>query len=289
MWQFSKFFISLLILAAFGCQKRESAAPAKPTVLVSVPSYLYFVERIAGDSVTALSLTPPGSNPHIYEPSPKEVQHFRQAALWIRLGEPSDVKTHAVLKEQSPDMRIVDIADGIATLPLCEGHCHDHDHDAMQDLHIWLSPRLAIKQAETIAQHLSRLLPEHRSDYEKKLALFLEELRDLDREITEALASKSGSSVLVSHPAFAYFCQDYHITQLSIEVEGKEALPQDVTALLALAKMHHIASVIAEPQYSDKGAKLIAENLKVPVYTIDPYSREYMTNLRFIAEVMAKS
>src|SRR5690242_18946248 len=141
----------LLFFVAWGCGKRE-AAPSKPAVLVSVPNYPYFVERIAGDTVTALSLTPPGSNPHIYEPTPKEVQQFRKAAVWIKLGEPSDVKTHDVLKEQSPEMRIVNIADGIGSLPLYE-RCHPA-HDHRQDLNNRPSPKLAIKQAERIAEHL---------------------------------------------------------------------------------------------------------------------------------------
>jgi hypothetical protein len=55
------------------------------------------------------------------------------------------------------------------------------------------------------------------------------------------------------------------------------------------AKKQKISHVIAEPQYSDKGAKLIAENLHVPVYVIDPYSQEYMNNLRLLAEVIAQS
>ncbi len=291
------YFCILLCFAAFGCEKK-AVTPSKPIVLVSVPSYLYFVERIAGDTVTALSLTPPGANPHIYEPAPKEVQRFRQASLWIRLAEPSDKKTHTVLKEQSRGMRIVDVAEGIPLLPSCEGlhavgkpHHHHHcsDHEDANDLHIWLSPKLAQRQAETIARHLSELLPENKEYYDKALALFLTELKDLDKEIASSLAPKSGSAVLVSHPAFAYFCQDYRLTQYSIEIEGKEPLPQDITAILTMAKTHKIANIIVEPQYSDKGAQLIAENLKVPVCVIDPYSQDYMKNLRIIAEIMARS
>lgn len=285
----------LLCFAAAGCGKKESSAPAKPIVLVSVPSYLYFVQRIAGDTVTAVSLTPPGANPHIYEPTPKEVQQFRHASLWIRLGEPSEKKTYTVLKEQSHGMRIVDITEGISLLPVCEGqhsigkghsHCH---HEEGMDLHIWLSPKLAEKQAETIAKQLSELLPNNKDAYERALALFLSDLKTLSEEIRSLLTAKNGSAVLVSHPAFAYFCQDYHLTQFSIETEGKEPLPQDITYILNMAKKHKIANVIIEPQYSDKGAQLIAESLEVPVYIIDPYSQEYMKNLRFIAEVMAKT
>lgn len=280
----------LLLCAAFGCAKKP-AAPAKPIVLVSVPSYLYFVERIGGDTVTTLSLTPPGANPHIYEPTPKEVEQFRQASLWVRLGEPSDQKTYVVLKEQSKNLRIIDIKEGIPLLSTacCQHHHHSHDHQDSQDLHIWLSPKLAQDQAKTITRHLSALLPENKASYENALVLFLKELEELDIDIASRLASKSGSVLLVSHPAFAYFCRDYHLDQLSIEVEGKEPLPQDITTLLAKAKSHKISHVIAEPQYSDKGAKLIAENLQVPVHVIDPYSPEYMNNLRKLAEVIAQS
>jgi zinc transport system substrate-binding protein len=290
----------LLLFAACGCEKKaialtsaRTSASAKPIVLVSVPSYLYFVERIGGDTVTPLSLAPAGANPHIYEPTPKEVEKFRQASLWFRLGDPSEQKTYTVLKEQSKALCIIDITEGISLLPACGHHHHDHGHhhhdEDTRDLHIWLSPKLAQSQAKTIARHLSDLLPENRASYDRALTLLLKELEDLDAEIASRLAPKSGSCVLVSHPAFAYFCQDYHLDQLSIEVEGKEPLPQDITALLIQARKHKIAQVIAEPQYSDKGAKLIAECLQVPVCVIDPYSQDYMNNLRLLAEAVAQS
>lgn len=282
----------LLLFTVFGCDRKKSTS-TKPIVLVSIPSYLYFVERIAGDTVETLSLTPPGANPHIYEPTPKEVQRFRQASLWIRLKEPSDQKTYTVLKEQSKSLRIVDITDGIPLLSVydhqhtgCKAHSHGSDHD-ITDLHIWLSPKLAQRQAEAISRYLSELLPQNKELYDNALALFLSDLKDLDTEITELLSSKNGSSVLTSHPAFAYFCQDYHLHQLSIEVEGKEPLPQDITSILRAAKDQKISSIIAEPQYSDKGAQLIAKNLGVPVYVIDPYSQEYLKTLRTLAEIMA--
>ncbi len=284
----------LFFFAASSCEKKQPIS-SKPIVLVSVPSYLYFVERIAGDTVAALSLTPPGANPHIYEPTPKEVQQFRRAALWIRLGEPSEKKTYTVLKEQSRDMRMIDITEDIPLLPISEReseHAHHHSHSLCaesSDLHIWLSPRLAQKQARTIAQHLCELQPQYKECYERALNAFLCELQDLDKDITFLLAPKSGSALLVSHPAFAYFCQDYHLSQFSIEIEGKEPLPQDVTSILIMAKKHNIAHVIVEPQYSDKGAQLIAENLEVPVYVVDPYSQEYMKNMRYLAEIVAKS
>lgn len=282
----------LFFFAASSCEKRESL-PSKPIVLVSVPSYLYFINRIAGDTVTAHSLIPAGANPHIYEPAPKQVQQFRQAVLWIRLGELSEKKTYTILKDQSCSMRIVDITQGIPLLPFEGTHSRGKSHHCGRtdenDLHIWLSPKLAKQQAKTIASHLCDLFPQNRERYEKALASFLMDLDVLDKEITALLFSKKGSAILVSHPAFSYFCQDYDLTQLSIEIEGKDPLPQNVTSILKKAREYKVATIIIEPQYSDKGAQLIAECLKLPLCIVDPYAEDYLKNMKHIAEIAAKS
>jgi zinc transport system substrate-binding protein len=200
------------------------------------------------------------------------------------LGEPSDQKAYQVLK-QGPT-RIADITEGLALLPLTEGHsCHEHIHN---DLHIWLSPKLAQRQAEMIARHLSVLLPENQMLYERALAELLADLHKVDEEIRAELAPKHGSAILVSHPAFAYFCKEYALEQLSIEIEGKEPLPQDIQTLLQRIKEHNIVSVLSEPQYSDKAAKLMADHLHAAVYEIDPYAPDYLDNLRRLAHVIAQ-
>jgi len=282
--------VTLIILVCTGCE-RQAAIPAKPIVLVSVPPYLYFAKRIAGDTVTLLTLVPPGTNPHIYEPTPKQVQAFRKAALWIRLGEPAEQKIYQVLKEQCPQMQIADVTQGVPLLALCD-HCDQDAHpvhtEEGKDLHIWLSPKWAQTQAQTIAQHLSALLPEHRERYQHALQLLLDDLKTVEQEIHARLAARKGHAIVVSHPAFAYFCQDYGLKQLSIESEGKDPLPQQIASLLKRAKEEQIALVIAEPQYSDKGALRIAECLHVPLHTIDPYAEAYLDNVKHIAEVLGK-
>ncbi|HKZ00332.1 MAG TPA: zinc ABC transporter substrate-binding protein, partial [Rhabdochlamydiaceae bacterium] len=144
-------------------------------MLVSLPPYLYFVERIAEDTVNVATLVPPGSNPHTYEPTPKEVESAFKAALWLRLGESYDKKILNVLKEHSPKLDVVDMTQGISLLEECEhdhatedsAHCHTPSDG--RDLHIWLSPKLAKTQAETIAAALSKLLPDNTQKYEENL------------------------------------------------------------------------------------------------------------------------
>ena len=101
----------------------------RPTVLVSVPPYVYFVQRIAGDTVDIETLVPAGANPHIYEATPKEVQRHQNASLWIYLGESFDRKALQFFKDAKNPIQIVDIAKGTDLLPVCEeehAHCHHH-------------------------------------------------------------------------------------------------------------------------------------------------------------------
>jgi zinc transport system substrate-binding protein len=286
MRKFTLVLCTLSLFLAFGCQKRNTTS-SKPIVLVSAPPYLDFVQRIAGETVTALSLVPVGANPHIYEPTPKEMEHLREAALWLRLGEPSDQKAYSILKE-SP-MHIADITEGLALLPLAHSGCsHAHHEHESHDLHVWLSPKLAAQQAKIISAHLCALLPENKERYEEALLNLLSDLQCAHEEISKLLASKSGSALLVSHPAFTYFCNDYNLEQLSIEVEGKEPLPQDIHSLFCRIKERTIHSILTQPQYSDKAAKLMAEHLQLPIYEIDPYAQDYFKNLNLLAERIAE-
>ncbi len=282
-------FLLVLLLPLSSCEKRPSALGEKPTVLVSVPPYIYFVDKIAQGLVDIESLVPAGANPHIYEATPKEVQRYQKAALWIYLGETLDKKVLHVLKDRHKAVRVVDVSQKIPLLSYCnEEHDHDHCHHEGADLHIWLSPVLAKQQAETIGAALMDLLPESKEQIRKNLENFLEELDQLNAEISSLLAPMKDRAILVSHPAFAYFCRDYHMVQLSIEVEGKDPLPKDVTEIIQKAKSYHIQSVLLEPQYSNKGAELIAESMHLPTHMVDPYSENYSANLLSIAKVIAE-
>jgi zinc transport system substrate-binding protein len=281
----SSLLLSLLLVMA-SCSKPEKKQ-ASPTVLVSIPPYAYFVEKIAGDTLSIQTLVPAGANPHHYEPSPKQIQQARASALWVAVGEPAEQKMALVMKEQNPQIAILDLS---TQLPLLE-HEHQgcsHHHEESRDLHFWLSPKLAKKQAELIAERLIAVFPENASIYKVRLAQFVEELTQLDREIAFLLKPQKGQAILASHAAFGYFCQDYGLIQLAIESEGKDPLPKEAERTLSQAEKLHIKSVLLQAQYNNKGAELIAEKLHLPTYLIDPYSADYMENMRYLAEIIAQ-
>jgi len=270
-----KIIISILslLLLFIGCTtpEKKSSSPII-TVAVSLPPYTYFVNKIALDTVAVVPIVPAQSNPHLFEPTPKQVQAIQEAQLWIRSHESFEDKILTVLKEQNPNLSIIDLS---ANLP-----------KEITDRHIWLSPRLAQEQATQIAHALTQLSPHHAAFYQKNLNQFIEELKILDSEITIQLAPFKNKAILTSHPAFGLFCRDYGLIQLSIECEGKDPLPRDLEHTLAQAKIHQIAHILLQPQYNNRGAEMIADHLSLPISTIDPYAHNYIENLRHITQMI---
>ncbi len=281
----------ILLLPLTSCGEQEKPLEGKPLVLVSVPPYIYFVDRIAAGAVEVASLIPAGVSPHIYEATPREVQRHQSAALWIYLGESFDKRTLDFFKKSRKPIEIFPVTQGIDLLSYCkeEGRtCPHHAHEEGKDLHIWLSPRLAKKQAEGIAIALGELLPAQKQQFGANLKNFLRELDELDAEIAALLAPMQGKAILVSHPAFAYFCRDYDLVQLSIEMEGKDPLPQHVTQILAKAKQLPRPKRAHRAPVQQQRGELIAQSLGLPTHLVDPYAENYSENLLEIAKVIAE-
>lgn len=258
-----------------------------PTVLVSFAPYRYFVQQIAKDKLKVEVMVPPGASAHTYEPTSKQMIRASKAAIWFRIGEPFEAKAVQALKSASPSMEIVDLRQNI---PLLQGACcHHHGHNCGEDLHIWMSPKLAKIQVKTIGEALMAHYPKEKQFFAENLSEFLKRLDDLDEFIAQKLAPLENRYLLVSHPAYGYYCQDYHLTQIPIECEGKDPTGRQMTALLNKTRELHIHYILTQPQYSDKAALLVASQIGAKAISVDPYSENYIESLKQITSIIAEN
>lgn len=254
-------------------------------VLVSVAPHKFFVEKIAKESIEVNLMVPAGASSHTYEPTPRQMIAAGRAKIWFVIGEPFENRAIQALTSHHPELKIIDLKKGV-DLIYAEGHkgcC-----PGGVDLHFWLSPRQAQIQAKTIAESLMEAFPKKAPFYQANLQSFLKELQEIDQEISTILNSPQNRSILVSHPAYGYFCRDYHLQQFAIEVEGKDPAPQQMTKLLQKAKQNCIKTIFIQKQYNNKAAILVAEVLNARLVTLDPYSENYFTTLREIAHAFAR-
>jgi zinc transport system substrate-binding protein len=269
-----KLFISLLIL--FG-----GALPAQVHVLVSIAPQKYLVEWIAQEHVRVDVLVPPGANSHTYEPTSKQTLLARRGKIWFRIGESFEKRMLPLLE----NTRIVDQRDGIDLIQAGCGCCTQDAHDP----HIWLSPRLLKKLAAQMTRVLSEADPEHRDQFAEKLATFEAACSRLDEECARLLTYEHPKIVVVSHPAFGYFCRDYGLEQLSIEMEGREPTPRYLMTLIETARAHEVKTVFLQQQHNPKGGKRVAQEIGAQTVYIDPYTENVLDNLHSIARWFSQS
>lgn len=284
-----KLLLLLLIPLFFGCTKKEPVSE-KPNLLVTIAPYAYFVERIVGNTADVTTLVPPGVNLHVYEPTPRQVERALQALIWFRIEEPLETKVVQVFKEQKPETKIVNLQEGLDLLSDHEAvelsPCIGHHHD--KDLHTWLSPKFALKQAGVIAKNLIALFPENKALYETNFNQLSQDLRILDQTLSTVLKPYKGEAILVSHPALGYFCHDYDLIQLSVECEGKDPRPKDIEKILQKTRTYKVRCALLQAGFNNRGAMLIGEKLQLPIYQIDPYAENYLKNMQEIAGHIAR-
>jgi len=287
-WLFS--FVLFFLVGATpylsGVQEQDDSSH---TVIVSVAPHQFFVEKVAGNTVKILLFVPANASSHTFEPTPKQMLAASHADLWFGIGETFETRALQALQQSKHPVQFVDLRKGVPLITAEEDGAHHHHccHANCADLHIWLSPKLAQIQIETIAAALTERYPENAELYQHNLAQFLKELQDLDQEITQTLAPLKNRVIMVSHPAYGYFTRDYHLKQLSIEFEGKDPTPRQLTQVLENARNAKISTIFIQMQYNNKGARLIADELKAKIVVLDPYSGNYIESMREIARQFA--
>lgn len=270
--------------------------------MVSLPPYRDFVKRIAGDSILVEVLVPPGFDPHVFDPSPKEINMIASTSLWVNVGMPFETRLLNAAKQVNQQMQVLNLQDHVDRIleskttkilelegKKKEHHHHGHDsccHTSGYDPHIWMSPKMMIRQVQAINLALGSILPEKREQFNHNTQELLHDLQSLDEEISNELTPFRGESLLVSHPSLGYFCRDYNLLQISIEMEGKDPLPREVQEIVNQLKQRKINCVFIEPQFNNRGAKLIAEMMDLDVIEFNPLSEKYFHMIRYITHAI---
>ncbi len=299
--------ITLTVLSFQGCKDSApvendpaSNVPAsKPVVYVPVPPYQYVFERLAGDLIDLRVIAGEGDDPHSYSPTPKQVADMAQANLlcsgelgfegnyFVKVGDGTNGPKQLHLLEH---------------LNLLEGHCdhpshktesteddHDHEHEDLNDPHVWLSPATLLTQVDYIAAELKQLLPpEKAGEVDENLTRFKEELTQVQKEVGDALASHQGLKFYVYHGAFAYFARDFGVEQIAIEIANRSPTARQLATIVEQAKTEGVKLIFVQPQFDPTSATALAESIGGRVAPLDPLKKDIIANLRNIAKAITE-
>ncbi len=286
-WVFTPvlFFINMMFLMNFPV----ASADDRLRVFVSILPQKYFVEQIGGDHVDVSVMTPPGADPHTYEPKPRQMVALAGAKVYFAVGVSFETVWLEKIAAANPGMRIVHTDAGIKKIPMTSddahgehrhGEDHDHHHTAA-DPHVWTAPPLVKIMAGTIQTALSEIDPAHGKIYKANLKAFFSEIDKIDQEFNDLFSKdKNGISFMVFHPSWGYFAHCYGLNQIPVEIEGKDPKPAQFQSLIEEARTRGIKVIFVQPQFSTRSAETVAQAIGGQVVIADPLAYDWADNLR---------
>lgn len=277
------YILTLFILSACGNTTQKSE---KPILTVTLEPLRYFTEAIAGNNYEVVSMVPKGSSPESYDPTPQQLVNLSKSQAYFRIGyigfEQAWMKK---LEANCPNMKVFDTSKGI-DLIRDKGHWHgDHFHEGGVEPHVWNSTQNALIIADNIYQALCELDSTHQEDYQKRLDVLKQTIRQTDANV-RTLVENADSTFLIYHPALSYFARDYGLKQVSIEEGGKEPSPAQLKALIETCRNENVHTIFVQQEFDQRNAQLIANELGVNIVSINPLSYDWVKEMIRIAEAL---
>ena len=277
------YILTLFILSACGNTTQRSE---KPILTVTLEPLRYFTEAIAGNNYEVVSMVPKGSSPESYDPTPQQLVNLSKSQAYLRIGyigfEQAWMKK---LEANCPNMKVFDTSKGI-DLIRDKGHWHgDHFHEGGVEPHVWNSTQNALIIADNIYQALCELDSTHQEDYQKRLDVLKQTIRQTDANV-RTLVENADSTFLIYHPALSYFARDYGLKQVSIEEGGKEPSPAQLKTLIETCRNENVHTIFVQQEFDQRNAQLIANELGVNIVSINPLSYDWVKEMIRIAEAL---
>ena len=284
----ASFIAPLLLLTACGGQGTSH----EQRLTVTMEPQRYFVERIAGDHWEVHTVVPPGQSPETYEPTPREMMAVAESQAYLRIGRIGfEMAWMPTIQENNPHLRVFDLSEGVTWIEgQCAHHDHTHDHDHHHggiDPHIWNATRTAQIIARNTLAALCAMDPAHVSDYEANYRALTAEIDSTGRILHAMLDTLSHRTFVIYHPALTYFADEYGLTQLSIEADGKEPSAASMKALVDEAREAGVRVVFVQQEFDRKHAESMAAEIGARIVMINPLSADWKTEMLRIAQSLA--
>ncbi|MCF0223109.1 MAG: zinc ABC transporter substrate-binding protein [Fibrobacter sp.] len=270
----------------------------KLTIAVTLQPYAKLVHQIGGDKIQIVTMIPPEADPHTYEPKPSILKEFSKASIYFSDNSGIDEAWLPRFKGVNKGVKIVWISEGISWIKSEHHHEHELNHNAHKktdhtthddddeneeslDPHLWTSPIQLKIIADNMCKALTQADSKNADYYAKQTQTLKNRLDSLDARLRESIEKlpQSLRTFIVFHPSYGYFARDYGMTQIAVEVDGKEPKPKDLFNLSRIGKKNNVHIVFVQPEFSKRAATTIARELNAVILDTNPLDYDYERNI----------
>jgi len=286
--------IAVLVIALLlsSCEKTEDG---KRTAISTINIINDFVKNVAGDKIGAVSLLPVGSDPHIYEPVPRDVQKIADSDIVFYNGFNLEKWLFEILENAGSSRQAFQVAKNLNPMTTPKGD---------PDPHLWMDPVYAVTYVENIRDSLSEFDPENAEYYKQNAENYIKQLEELDAWIKSKVAEipEQNRKLVTTHDAYAYFGKRYGFKVIGsiwgITTED-EPSAKEIAALIDKINSEKVQAVFFETTINPKlmervaaeanvklGKPLYGDSLGIEGSSADTYIGMVKTNVESIVEAL---
>jgi zinc/manganese transport system substrate-binding protein len=246
-----------------------AAAQERVKVIASFSILADLVKNVGGDRVDLSVLVGPGSDAHVYAPTPADARKVAEARLVVVNGLGFEGWLDRLIKAAGGKATVVVATKGIKARKAADDHDHDrkhgkkHDHDDDVDPHAWQHVVNVKTYVANIRDALAKADPAGAETYKANAAAYSAKLDALQKEVRAAVAKIPAArrKIITNHDAFGYFQAAYGVKFIAPQGVATEADPsaRDVARIISQVKRQKIPAVflenISDPRLMQRIAK----------------------------------
>ncbi|RTJ55180.1 metal ABC transporter solute-binding protein, Zn/Mn family [Campylobacter jejuni] len=258
-------------------------------VSVSIAPQAFFVKKIAANTLDVNVILPPNNNEHNFEFKPSTMKKFEKSDIYFTIGLEFEKVFTDKFKQIFPKLQVINMQKNIALIQTHDTHEHSHEHKEHEhfDPHTWLDPILVQTMALNIYNALIQKYPQNKNLYKQNLDKFLAELDSLNLQIASKLEKLKNREFVVYHPSWTYFAKRYNLTQIPVEILGKEPKSKDLQNLITLMKDKNLKVIFVQNGFPENAAKTLAKECDAQIYKIDHLSYDWENELLKTADAFS--
>jgi manganese/iron transport system substrate-binding protein len=270
------FTFCLLPFTLLSCSEpnanRNTSAGNKPQVVATSTIIADLAQGVGGDEIQLTGILKPGTDPHVYEPVPRDSQFLEEADLILYNGynlEPGLIK---LMKAAGGNARQLAVGEVVKPLQL-----EKEKGQTVPDPHVWGDAENAIAMVNAIQDALIKLSPEDKEEFTQKATQLNNELKQLDswinRQIQTIPANKR--KLVTTHDAFQYYGRAYGIniagTLIGISTEEQPSA-QTVQRLVESIKKIGVPAIFAKTTINPALINTVAQEAGIKLAPRQLYS-----------------
>ncbi len=266
-------FILIAIVTLLINQKPSPIQSNKIQIVASFYPLADFTKHVGGDFIEVTTITPPGAEPHDYEPTPQDIAKVYAAKVFIFNGNGVDAWADKIKADlESKGVVTIRMSDNVRSLENNSPEGTEGAEAGAYDPHFWLDPLNVETEANVIASSLVSLDPAHAAQYSANRDAFKKELSDLDNEYRQGLAKCQIREIVTSHNAFNYLADRYNLSTLYILglSPDEEPSPKAIADVADLAREKGIKYIFFETLVSPKLSQTIASEIGAQTLELNP-------------------